>query len=244
MIRPAPLLAPEATARRIWDFMLANGASKAGAAGLLGNIQQECSFNNYEIESNGEGVGLAQWSFSRKKEFMTAATAANIDWRDLDFQLGYMLAELKKYPKTWRQITTAADPYAAAIAICNDYEQPQDTPDYIIQHRAIPAQQWYEKFVGTPTVKLPTVSLGALLRHDPTAVRMVQAALNKLIKSGKMNGTPLVLDGVWTPNSRTQAAYNHFRVEVMGLSTQAAQGTPGSQSLVALGQAAGFNAVR
>ena len=90
----------------------------------------------------------------------------------------------------------------------------------------------------------PHVSLGALVKHDPVAVTAVQVALNKLISSHRIVGPILKVDGIWTPNGHTQAAFNHFRVQVMGLAGLAAQGPPGSQALIALGQATGFNAVR
>ena len=242
-----PLMSEDATARYIYAFLVTHGATPAGACGVLGNVSQECSFNPYCVEDNGEGVGIIQWSFDRKTTFLAAAKAADVEWQDLDFQLDFMLKEMHSYPKTWRQVTGAIDPYQAAILIEADYEGSGDAADYTIANRAIPARDWYNKLVGIPVPpvpKLPTVSLGALLRKDPVAVKAVQVALNTLIDSHLIVGPRLVIDGVWKATGRTQGAYNHFRVQVMGLSTQAAQGAPGSQSLVALGQHAGFNAVR
>ena len=248
-MRPAkPQMPEDVTAKYIYTFLVQHGATPAGACGVLGNIQQESSFNPFEIEAvYGNGYGLIQWSFERRASLLAAAKAADVEWQDIDFQLDFMLKEMHSYPKTWRQVTGAIDPYAACIAIESDYEGSNDSAQYIIDNRAIPARDWYNKLVAIPVPvgpKLPTVSLGALLRKDPATVKAVQVALNKLIDSHLIVGPRLVIDGVWKATGRTQGAYNHFRVQVMGLSTQAAQGAPGSQSLVALGQHAGFNAVR
>ena len=79
----------------------------------------------------------------------------------------------------------------------------------------------------------PTVSLSGVQRALWKDVRQVQAALNKVL------GTRLVIDGKWGPS--TQAAFNRYRVECMGLSGQAASGLPGIQSLTHLGNAAGLS---
>lgn len=84
------------------------------------------------------------------------------------------------------------------------------------------------KVLGTPAT--PSVSLSALLAHAPAPVRVVQAALNSVVAAG------LTVDGLW--GTRSQAAWDRFRVEVMGLT-----GThePGPTSLAELGRRAGFS---
>jgi hypothetical protein len=92
---------------------------------------------------------------------------------------------------------------------------------------------------STPTTKptpAPKVSLSALLKHDPTTVKVVQAALNKTLE------TKLTVDGLWGP--KTQSAYDTFRKIAMGLSNAAATGTPGIQSLTELGKTGGFTVVK
>ena len=85
------------------------------------------------------------------------------------------------------------------------------------------------KVLGVPAT--PSVSLAALLAHTPAAVRVVQAALNSVVAAG------LVVDGLW--GTRSQAAWDRFRVEVMGLT---GIHEPGPTSLAELGRRAGFSA--
>lgn len=173
----APRLSADATAKAIYAFLLAHGATPAGACAVLGNVQQECSFNNYEVETNGQGVGIIQWSFGRKAAFLAAAAAADIAWQDLGFQLGFMLHELTTdYQAAWAIITTATDPYAAAIDVHRIYEGSGDTPEYVIAHRAIPARDWFAKLApqpATPPVQEEIAAMFMYLRLDKSRAVLV-----------------------------------------------------------------------
>jgi len=134
-----------------------------------------------------------------------------------------------QYPQAWLNkqvapgVTQQQESEQAFLAIWKQYVAPNAKPT--------PAP----KPVPAPKPK-PSVSLAALLKHDVTAVKSVQAALNKVV------GTTLTVDGLWGP--KTQAAYDKFRSSSMGLSGNAANGTPGVQSLTALGKAGGFLVVK
>lgn len=77
---------------------------------------------------------------------------------------------------------------------------------------------------------LPSVSLARLLRGLYRETRLVQIALNTV-------GPRIPINGKW--DIATQAAYDRFRRERMGLVGSAAAGPPGPQSLAALATAAG-----
>jgi hypothetical protein len=84
---------------------------------------------------------------------------------------------------------------------------------------------------------LPVVSLARLLRGLYAETRQVHIALNAV-------GIRCAINGRW--DAATQAAYDRFRRERMGLSGTASTGAPGVGSLTALGLAAaarGFRAV-
>jgi len=86
--------------------------------------------------------------------------------------------------------------------------------------------------VGGGVTPLPVVSLSGVLRNQWKDVRQVQSALNRVM------GTRIVVNGIW--DSGTQAVYDRFRREKLGLSGSAATGEVGKASLVALGERAGF----
>lgn len=86
--------------------------------------------------------------------------------------------------------------------------------------------------VGGGVKPLPVVSLSGVLRNQWKDVRQVQSALNRVL------GTRLVVNGKW--DFATQAAYDRFRREKLGLVGSAAAGEVGKASLVALGDRAGF----
>lgn len=91
----------------------------------------------------------------------------------------------------------------------------------------------------TPTPKpaqKPAVSLSGLLAGNSADVRIVQDALNRV------HSVRLTLDGKWGP--KTQAAYDWFRRADLGLTGTAATGTPGLQSLTALGDRTGAFTVK
>ena len=46
------------------------------------------------VESNGEGIGLVQWSFERKTDFLDYCSGK--DWKDLSIQLEYLIWECEE----------------------------------------------------------------------------------------------------------------------------------------------------
>ena len=85
---------------------------------------------------------------------------------------------------------------------------------------------------ATTSRHLPVVSLAALRSGDSSAVATVQAGLNRVINAG------LPVSGHW--GARTQAAFDRFRRDVLGMSAASATGAPGVSSLRGLGRRAGF----
>jgi hypothetical protein len=78
-------------------------------------------------------------------------------------------------------------------------------------------------------------SLSGAIRGLWKDVRVIQIALNHVL------GTRLVIDGKWGP--ATQAAFDRFRRERMGLTGEAATGPVGANSLHALANSAGITMV-
>ncbi len=98
----AVVLAGNDVAEKIFRFFTTTNFSSFGnkpfnalqAAGALGNFQQESTMNPGSIEDNGEGHGLAQWSFGRKATLFTLASSQSKPWQDLEVQITMMRNEL------------------------------------------------------------------------------------------------------------------------------------------------------
>lgn len=80
----------------VWNALKKEGYSDEGAAGILGNIGAESSYNPAITEvGNGIGFGLIQWSFGRRTELEQAAFRKGKLPTDLGFQIDYLLKDLK-----------------------------------------------------------------------------------------------------------------------------------------------------
>lgn len=132
-------------AETVFAFLRTRGVSPAGAAGVLGNFEQESSLDPGARESAeaGSGLGLAQWSGSRRGDFEAAARAEGVAWQNLDFQLDFLIRELAAdYPQLWRDLMTATDPVAAAVQFHDEFERSADTPQAVRGVRGEAAERW------------------------------------------------------------------------------------------------------
>lgn len=120
----------------VYRWAKAQGLSDAGAAGLLGNLQQESNFWWDAIECNGqvgqipleqalalivpnrcEGMGVLQWSFDRRHALIAYAHSTGRPWYDAGMQLDFMLKEInseQRYREMWERLSVATDPVEAA----------------------------------------------------------------------------------------------------------------------------------
>lgn len=106
--------------RRLLDL----GYSPAGVAGILGNLQQESTFNPTAVGSAGE-IGLAQWKGSRADALKAFAGAR--DWREPTVQADFIHHELgRDYPQLQAQLKSATDPQGAALSFGKTYERPSE----------------------------------------------------------------------------------------------------------------------
>ncbi len=156
------------------------GYSKAATAGVLGNMQQESSFQPAVVNSLGY-AGLVQTQISRYEAWFQANNMAGADWRKPEHQVKYLLGAVASKPDMWNNVFLAqaqaagvpvqgsgmdalyqawlhADtPEHAAAAWEWGYERAGDTSG---GNRARYARAWYEsdtlrdlpfKTVSTPT---------------------------------------------------------------------------------------------
>lgn len=78
---------------QIYDFLLQKGVPAVGAAAILGNIQQESSFNSSVVNSAGYS-GLCQWGGGRLNNLKSFASTKGTDWTDAQTQIEFMWQEL------------------------------------------------------------------------------------------------------------------------------------------------------
>jgi hypothetical protein len=86
--------------RQIALYLKSIGFTKEGTIGLLGNILGESSANPRAAEKNiavgGKGgIGIVQWTASRRRKLEAEASNDNSKILDLDFQLKYLGKELQ-----------------------------------------------------------------------------------------------------------------------------------------------------
>lgn len=115
------------TEQIVWDYLKAAGYSDIQTAGIIGNLYQESGLNPARVESNGEGIGLVQWSFGRKQNLINYASSKGVDWSDLETQLEFLVSELdsKQFYQPYKD--SFMNPYSvneATEAFCFGFERP------------------------------------------------------------------------------------------------------------------------
>ena len=94
---------------KVYNFLLSKGVSPAGAAAVLGNIQEASNFEANTTSSNG-GNGLCLWKNDRFKNLQSWASSNHKAWTGVTTQLEFMWSELEsKYPSVKNKITGATE---------------------------------------------------------------------------------------------------------------------------------------
>ena len=108
--------------RIIFERLRAGGLSPQAAAGLVGNIGMESSFNT-GARNPGDGrdgsdsIGLSQWNGTRAQALKQLAAQRGVDWRDPALQADFIVQELNSTEKRAKAaLEGAADPRSAGAA--------------------------------------------------------------------------------------------------------------------------------
>lgn len=87
---------------KVWFGLINAGYSEQAAAGVIGNLMWESGGGPSDIalnttESNGEGIGMCQWSFDRKTAFIQYCNQQGSSWpnEDVSLQFNFMLSEMQ-----------------------------------------------------------------------------------------------------------------------------------------------------
>ena len=163
--------------QKIWDKLISAGMTKAGAAGLMGNLDAESALNPKNLQNTYEkslgytdesytkavdngtyanfvkdcaGYGLAQWTYwARKQALLSYAQVCGKSIGDLDMQLDFLLKELSEsYPAVLKTLKTTDDVKTASDCVMCQYERPADTSTTAKSKRAALGLKYYNMFAG------------------------------------------------------------------------------------------------
>lgn len=163
--------------KRIWNYLIGKGLSKAGAAGLMGNLFAESGLspknlqNTYEkklgftddsytaaVDSgsyqnfvrDSAGYGLAQWTFwSRKQNMLDFARAAGKSIGDLEMQLDFLFKELSgSYKQVLSTLKTATTVRVASDSVLLNFERPADQSEAVKVKRAGYGQTYFDRYAA------------------------------------------------------------------------------------------------
>lgn len=118
------------------------GFSAAGAAGALGNFQQESGFSPTALQASSGATGIAQWQDGRLSNLESYAASRGLATTSLAAQLGYLTQELRgPYSSVLKAMQTATDPAVAADVWNRQFEISADTSN----DRELNAQNIYNE---------------------------------------------------------------------------------------------------
>ena len=153
---------PEKWPETVWAFLRSKELSPEQAAGVMGNIQQESTyqgkvFNPFAEENPGGntgGYGLAQWTGSRRTDLANAATAAGVPISSIYLQLEFLYTESaeKRMSKTipgikeWEGLKEQTSVMNATVYFHDNFERSGDTPEFVRRVRGGNAQKWFDEF--------------------------------------------------------------------------------------------------
>ena len=106
------------TEAQVVRYLESQGFSAFGAAGIVGNLQQESTLN--PLESGG---GLAQWGGSRYADMVAWVAGRSMSPSSMAGQLEYLVFEIRsRYPHLVSQLNSATSPGEAATMFETTYE--------------------------------------------------------------------------------------------------------------------------
>ena len=165
------------TAKEMYDYLVREGMTPAGACGALGNFREESGLiaNNLENRYNNElhmtdaeytaavdngtytgfdtdraGYGLCQWTHPvRKKNLRLFAKDAGRSIGDAEMQLGFFLKELRdSFPAVLALLKTAQTVREASDTVLLKFERPADQSEQNCERRAKLGQEYFDTFAA------------------------------------------------------------------------------------------------
>ena len=151
---------------KLYNYLIAQGCSKAVACGILGNCEVETGFDNEYTDNNGR-IGMFKWQDKRKENLETKANAINMKASDVNIQIKHMWSELtgeyseclaliKKNYGSLENFKAIIDPQRAAAIF---YECFIRTGEQLSRRKEC-AQEWFDVINDEPKEKEENVPFG------------------------------------------------------------------------------------
>ncbi|MEQ6355269.1 phage tail tape measure protein [Lysinibacillus sp. M3] len=132
----------------VWNYFKNKGLNDNAIAGLMGNIQQESSFNSSLVNKSTGASGIFQWLGGRKNGLQDYAKSIGKSWTDLQVQLDYAWKELngseKKALASLQRSDLSSSQHASEFERL--YERSGGSQ---IAKRQDYANQYYNQYAGT-----------------------------------------------------------------------------------------------
>ena len=144
------------TKKAVWNYLVNDlEMNREGAAGVMGNIEQESRFDTNAYNANDNdgrpSGGLVQWHAGRFNNLKNYAAGIGRDWTDVQSQVGYLGQELNgPYGHVYDRMKNASSVDAAVDTWVRQFEIPADIPGEI-SRRTPMAEAYYRdhaNFVG------------------------------------------------------------------------------------------------
>ena len=157
--------------KTVWNYLIKQGLTKAGAAGLMGNLKADSSVRSILYEesykkklnlsnqeyvdkvNNGNysedqfindniGFGLAQWTYPTRKKALYDKCKGKIG--NLKCQLEYLVDELKNnYSEVNDLLRSLNDVRECTIKVLTDFENPKRQDSSVIDYRTKLSNKFY-----------------------------------------------------------------------------------------------------
>lgn len=114
----------------IAKYLKSIGITREGAIGFIGNILGESQANPGAAEKSSAiggkgGIGIVQWTASRRREIEAAANYDINKLFDLNFQLDYLGKELQQsYPGIFNELKTSKSIEESTVLVLEKFEVP------------------------------------------------------------------------------------------------------------------------
>lgn len=207
----------------IWSKLIAAGMTKEGAAGMMGNLYAESAFNPINLQQSYErslgytdcsytsavdsgkyknfvhdsaGYGLAQWTFSsRKQALLNYAKENGVSIGDLNMQVAFLIKELKQsYPAVWATLCSTGNTRTASNTVLFKYESPTDQSASVQATRYNYSLKYYNMFANAtaPTKSVDEIAAevirGEWDNGDERKSKLESAGYNYLEVQKAVNG--------------------------------------------------------
>lgn len=170
----------------IWTKLIASGMTKAGAAGLMGNLYAESALNPRNLQQSYEkslgytddtytygvdvgtyknfakdsaGYGLAQWTFgARKQNLLNYAKSKGKSIGDLGMQIDFLIEELQEdYHAVWAKLISTTNVREASNTVLFNYESPANQGSSVQETRYKYSKHYYDMFTNSTAPPIKSI---------------------------------------------------------------------------------------